>query len=254
MIMSNLDLRNTSLLTDIHSHVLPEMDDGSKSVEESLKMLVLSRECGVGRIIATPHFYPYEDTPEHFRERRIKSVAKLSAAAKEARARGALLPNVCVGAEVAYFGGFSRSLALDYLCIDGTDLILIEMPFEPWSNTAVEELLGLKTARGITPIVAHIDRYFRFFDKKTFEALAEGDVLLQANLSSFKRFGMRRRMLSLLEDGNVTFLGSDCHNMVDRSPDVRSEIALIEKKLGADTVDEINRLADVAFKDAKLIF
>ena len=58
------------MVTDFHSHVLPGIDDGSTSVEESIAMLRMAAEQGVRRVIATPHFYPRHDSPEHFLEKR----------------------------------------------------------------------------------------------------------------------------------------------------------------------------------------
>ena len=57
-------------LVDFHSHILPGIDDGSKSLEMSIEMLRLEAEQGIGHVVATPHFYPQYDTPERFLERR----------------------------------------------------------------------------------------------------------------------------------------------------------------------------------------
>ena len=64
-------------MTDIHSHILPGMDDGSRSTEESLAMLAASAAQGVRAIAATPHFYAMENSPEEFLARRAAAVARL---------------------------------------------------------------------------------------------------------------------------------------------------------------------------------
>ena len=56
-------------IIDFHSHILPGVDDGSQSVQESLAMLKMEAEQGIQHVIATPHFYPKHDSPEHFLER-----------------------------------------------------------------------------------------------------------------------------------------------------------------------------------------
>ena len=57
-------------MTDFHSHILPGVDDGSKSIEETLKMLELLSDQGVRRVVATPHFYPNHHSVEEFLEKR----------------------------------------------------------------------------------------------------------------------------------------------------------------------------------------
>ena len=81
-------------MIDFHSHFLPGMDDGSKSVQESLKMLSLARDSGVNQIVATPHFYASKESPEHFLRRRESSWETL----KEALPDDA--PQIWLGAEV----------------------------------------------------------------------------------------------------------------------------------------------------------
>ena len=62
---------------DFHSHVLPEMDDGSASVDMSIAMLQMQAEQGITHVIATPHFYPSRDDPERFLDRRNRAEEKL---------------------------------------------------------------------------------------------------------------------------------------------------------------------------------
>ena len=69
-------------IIDFHSHVLPGIDDGSKSVEQSIAMLKREAEQGITHVVATPHFYPQEDRPEKFLRRREKAFEKVTGAAK----------------------------------------------------------------------------------------------------------------------------------------------------------------------------
>ena len=64
-------------MTDFHSHVLPCLDDGSVSVEQSIEMLRAEAEQGITHVIATPHFYAGRTTPERFLEKRERSEAML---------------------------------------------------------------------------------------------------------------------------------------------------------------------------------
>ena len=71
-------------MIDFHSHILPEMDDGSKDAKMSLAMLQMEREQGVTEVVFTPHFYAQQDTVAHFLKKREQSVRRLEAAAQQA--------------------------------------------------------------------------------------------------------------------------------------------------------------------------
>ena len=73
-------------MVDIHSHVLPKMDDGSKSGEESIALLQEAYKQGVEAIFSTPHFYPKRDDPEEFLKRRDRSVRSLLSSGNERKA------------------------------------------------------------------------------------------------------------------------------------------------------------------------
>ena len=83
-------------IIDFHSHILPEIDDGSASVEQSIEMLRMEAEQGIGHVIATPHFYAKYDTPKNFLEKRNEAEARL----REEMAKHEGLPHLSVGAEV----------------------------------------------------------------------------------------------------------------------------------------------------------
>ena len=141
------------MIVDLHSHVLPGIDDGSKSVEQSLEILAASRAQGIQVMAATSHFYPSENSPERYLERREHSLQKLL---------GALEPDMPVllpGAEVYYFEGISTAKGIDALKITGTPLLLLEMPFGPWTDRMVGEIYALADQPGITVLLAHIERY-----------------------------------------------------------------------------------------------
>ena len=225
-------------LVDLHSHVLPHIDDGSDSVEESLEMLRYAYAQGVRKIVATPHFYPNMTNPVDFLEKRGRAVEALSDAVSERKSLGEDLPTIYLGAEVAYFDGISRSAAVSDLCILGTKLLLVEMPFEHWSETNVGELISLK-AKGFQPIVAHYDRYYSYQEKGLLDRLLESGIAIQLNAEAFLRFGTKRQALGMVSMGAVSFLGSDCHNMTTRMPNLSDAVRVVEKSLGHGYIEEI---------------
>ena len=221
-------------MIDWHSHVLPRMDDGSRSVEESLKMLDEMRRQGVSVVVATPHFYANQDTIESFLNRRSSSFESLKPHLNDAH------PRIVCGAEVRYYPGIARFKELSALAIEGTGLLLLEMPSERWTEYTVNELIELSSTSGLTIVLAHIERYMPMQSIKVFERLRENGILMQVNASFFKRFSSRRKALSWLDSGLIQFLGSDTHNMTDRAPNLGAAFLTIETKFGNDYVVQMN--------------
>ena len=125
-------------MIDIHTHILPGMDDGSVSLEESLAMAKESARQGVRLLAATPHFYATQEDPNSFLRRREKSLALLESAWQDS------FPTLLVGAEVRYFDGISRVEKIAHLTLDHTRILLLEMPFTSWSRRMVEEVVELQ--------------------------------------------------------------------------------------------------------------
>lgn len=221
---------------DFHSHILPDIDDGSASVEESVAMLRMEAEQGITHVIATPHFYAQYDTPEKFLRRRDRAEAALRAAMDAQEG----LPRLDVGAEVHFFRGMSDSDFLPQLTIREKSCILIEMPPAPWTDAMYRELEAVWVKRGITPIVAHIDRYVTpLNDHGIPRRLAQLPVLVQANAEFFQRKLTSGMALRMLKAGHIHLLGSDCHNTTDRKPDLGPAVERIRKKLGSDKLNDI---------------
>lgn len=229
------------MLTDFHSHILPGMDDGSDSMEETLAMLRLEAAQGITHVIATPHFYPRHDAPERFLERRAHAEQQLHAAL----AAEAGLPRVSVGAEVCFFPGMSQWEMLPQLTVGEGNCILIEMPPPPWSDGDYRELERIWQYRGLIPIVAHIDRYIRpFRSYGMLRQLSELPVLVQANADFFLTRATASMAMGLLKADQIHLLGSDCHNMTDRKPNLAPALQRIERKLGEAVISRIQRYED----------
>ncbi len=229
-------------ISDFHSHILPNMDDGSSSVEESIALLELEAAQGVERVMLTPHFYPQNETPQDFLKRRNASEAVLRAAIGGGRE----FPVLTVGAEVAYYLGMSQSEELPLLALEGTDCILIEMPPAPWPRYVWRDLRAIREEWGLMPIIAHIDRYIR--PLRTYgipRRLEEIGVLVQANGNFFIRRETERMAMKLLKAGRIHLIGSDCHGMESRRPNVKEAAEKIERKLGREA---LSRISDMEYK------
>lgn len=224
-------------VVDFHSHILPGIDDGSKSVEQSIEMLKMEAAQGIFTVIATPHFYACEDNLDRFMETRSRSEQRLKAAMKGYNN----LPDVIVGAEVHYFRGISESEDIFKLSIGQTNYILIEMPGLPWKNDMYQELTILREKRNLVPIIAHVDRYLgRFRTYGIPQRLANLPVLVQANADFFLEKQTSAKALRLLKEGHIHLLGSDCHNLKVRKPNLGDAVEVIGKNLGIDAIARIN--------------
>lgn len=195
-------------MVDMHSHILPEIDDGAESVEESIAMLSEAYAQGVRYIVATPHCHVIDDEGiEAFLEKREQAYNRLMTALNQT---DTLVPEILLGAEVALNPYLSQLSNLDKLCIGDTKCILLEPMFENMCDTVGEWIyeIGLK---GFTPIVAHIERY-------TDEALEkmgifQVDAIMQLNASAFLTLHDRRRVRKFIKENKIFVMGSDMHNM-----------------------------------------
>lgn len=225
-----------SKIVDFHSHILPGIDDGSRSVEESLAMLNMEAEQGITHVVATPHFYPKHDTPERFLAKRAEAEMCL----REAMKGTSGLPDFSVGAEIYFFPGMSNSETLTGLTIGINRYIMLEMPHTLWTDSMYKEMENIYVRLGLTPVIAHIDRYIRpFKTADMLERLQEMPVLVQANASFFLHGLTRRMAIRMLRDDKIQLLGSDCHNLTDRKPNLGDAVQQIQRQLGTVALERI---------------
>ena len=230
-----------STVVDFHSHILPGVDDGSQSVEQSIAMLKMEAEQGIRKVIATPHFYAQHDKPERFLKKREEAQRLL----QKEMSRHSGLPELEIGAEVYYYNGISDSDILSELTIGEKRYILIEMPMPPWSDRIFRELENIWVKQGLVPVVAHIDRYIAPFHtfgiSKRLEALP---VMVQANASFFVEKSTRRMAFRMLRQGRIHLLGSDCHDLKERKPNLGEAVQLIRHQFGPDMITYLNAHED----------
>ena len=231
-------------MTDLHTHILPGMDDGAPDMETALQMLRMEAEQGVQAVGLTPHFYRSREQLADFLQRRDAAFAQLSAAA----AAEAGLPRLILGAEVAYAPGMTDWEGLECLCYEGTKILLVELPITPWNDEMFRQLYRLEGRLGITPMIAHVDRYFGCQDKKAINKLLDMELPLQVSAETLLHFMGRKNALRLLASYNGLLI-SDCHNTVTRPPNMGRAWAVMEKKLGQAMAAEIAAATDEALID-----
>ena len=233
-------------MIDVHCHMLPGIDDGSKDVAMSLEMINRSVEQGVEGIIFTPHFYADMNSPETFLRKRDKALQELEANL----GRLPQVPVYTTGAEVHYFRGMSRAKDIESLCIGKSDYMLIEMPFRNWQPNMIDEIEEISIVLGLRVIIAHIERYFDQ-DKRLVNRLLENpNLLIQCNAEFFIEKSTYSKAIKMLKSGRIDLLGSDSHNLSSRRPNIAEAVEIIEKKDKKGALGHIARAGRRIFEAA----
>lgn len=218
-------------MIDLHCHVLPAMDDGCQSVEESLVLLGRLAKQKVDTVIATPHFHANSESVSDFLARRQVAYDRLTAQMP------AGLPQVKLGAEVRYYAGISHMAQLKQLCLQDSNLLLLEMPLGKWTEYTLQELTDLASSSGICLVMAHIERYWKEQPTWVWMRLLQSGILFQVNAPAFLGIYTRRKAFKFLKNHSIHFLGSDSHNVSNRPPRLDEAMAVIRKKMGDDFAD-----------------
>lgn len=232
-------------MIDFHCHLLHGIDDGSRSLETSINILRKSGEQGVRKIVATPHFYASEMSIDRFLSKRQEAYEELI---EELCRRGLCitgdggLPELMLGAEVAFFDHMADSERIADLTIRGTDVIMVEMPFVDWEESHLREIE--KLASDYTVIVAHIERFINRRNKKRIRELTEMTwnlpIKIQVNAEAFENRKLKRNLVRMFNDGKAHMLGSDCHGMNRRPPNLPTGMDVLRKELGDAFIDSMN--------------
>ena len=207
-------------MLDFHSHILPEIDDGAQSVEESVVMLKMLKEQGVKTIALTSHYIAMDESPDAFLQRRDE------------------MPKLLLGAEVYYYPNICKMDELSKLTLSDTGLLLLEMPMAPWGEYTIKEITDLVNSTNIQVVIAHIERAIKYQKKDTIQRLIDNGVLMQVNASFFITKSTRRKALKMLKNDQIHFIGSDCHNVKYRPPKIDEALSIIENKFSKEFVNE----------------
>ncbi len=239
-------------MIDIHCHILPGVDDGSKDLSESLEMARLSSGDGVRKIVATPHVYDggRDITPVEIAEK----VEELNIELKRNNIGLEIVP----GAEISATCDIEKGLSSGafQLLGEGGRYILIEPPFEILPSHIKQVVFDL-LIKGITPIIAHPERNRQIMsDPNILADLVEGGALAQVNAGSLTgRFGSgaKRTAEILVTHNMIHFIGSDGHSSKYRTPRIQDGVKAIESLIGSDRAREISSLNPEAMLNGERI-
>lgn len=215
-------------MIDIHSHILPGIDDGSKSIEMTLDMLKRAEREGLENIVATPHFRRgcFEVTYNEVKDLVLKINKLLELEGIDIK--------VHVGQEVY----FSDRIIDDFEegiigTINGGKYMLLEFPMRKIPKEAIDYMYELKL-RGVTPIIAHPERYSEVISNiEVLNQFIDEGCLFQLNAGSIRGdFGkdVKKTAEKLIKSGVYAFIGSDAHNNKGRNTGIFEESQEIFKK------------------------
>lgn len=208
------------LSLDYHSHILPGCDHGSNSLEVSLTQVSWAAQAGIRTICATPHFYPHKESTESFLQRRSETAQLLRSHLDPGS------PQILLGAEVLICDGMEQLDSLPSLCREGTNELLLEMPFYKWPASVWDTLWALCERQDIQIVMAHADRY----PPEDIEQLIQEGIPLQLNVECLLKPLRRSRYLNWIQNGSVLYLGSDIHMLGSGYRDWEKCRKLLEKK------------------------
>lgn len=232
-------------MIDFHSHILPGIDDGANDIEESLALLKELKEQGVTTVVATPH-YIGNCSIGSFLQKRQNAYDELCAAMVKT---GDEYPKILLGAEVAVDEYILQHHGVERLCIEGTNILLAEMPNKFWEPFLYHILYTLRAQYHVEIMIAHVDRYFSYFGRNMkILKLIDMQPVFQINAPALKvRKGKKLfKMLSLLDCKFV--FGTDCHDMIERKPFIKEPMDYIVKKYGEDCINDVNELGKELLK------
>ncbi len=217
-------------MIDIHAHVLPFLDDGSNSVEDSINILKNAKECGVTHIVATPHFKnSYKASINQIQD-----------------AYSLLLPyaqnlgiQLYLGQEIKHYGSdLKKVVEGEHLTLNNTKAVLLE--FDSFIEEDISEVVYSYVKKGFIPIVAHVERYPYCLDFSMLEDIKSLGGLIQVNASSLVgKIGgkVKKFIIKAIKFGLVDFVASDVHSF--RENDMKLAYELVKKKFDKQVADDL---------------
>ncbi len=208
-------------MLDLHTHILPAVDDGAGSVEEALEMLALAEASGDDGLVLTPHYLNRDSRSAHCEKEEL--TARFEQFKKIAAEH---FPKLMLffGAETFATDGMHRMIEYDrIITLNNSKYVLLEFGFEDNIMRALDVVSDL-TEGGFVPIIAHPERYtFLQENNSGIDDLLKSGALLQVNATSLGRrvqTKVRDLAVKLLREQRVSVIASDSHDVLYRTPDL----------------------------------
>lgn len=199
-------------MIDLHTHILPGVDDGAEDLRDSAALLKAQYEAGVHKVVLTPHFYPAEKTRAEFLEDRTKSFQQLMSIWDPE-----IMPEVRLGAEVRYTPELI-GMDLSDLTLGDSRYLLLELSTRRFP-THLEQVIQNLVMLGYTPILAHLERYPYFMeDPNRIARFISLGALGQLNVEAFRDKPMVSYARACLKHSLAHIIASDVHDLSRRPP------------------------------------
>lgn len=233
-------------MIDIHSHILPGMDDGAKNLEESLEMAKAAIQEGITKIVASPHHLT-----SRFHNPKKKIISKVEYLNKELQKEEIPL-EVLVGQEVRIFGDwFSEYENNQIVTINEESYVLIEFPVNHVPRYAEQLFYEIQMA-GIIPIIVHPERNSQIVEQpeKLYQLIEKGAISQVTAASVAGYFGkkIQRFSLQLIEANLTHVIASDAHNTTNRSFKMVEAFEVIDREFGSEVVYMFKENAELIIK------
>lgn len=230
---------------DIHSHILPDVDDGAKNLKDSVALLKLMKKSGISTVLATSHFYPMNVNFDDYVE-----VTKNAFNELKSEIKGKKLPKVYLGCEMLYYSGIGNSDVLGELCLNQSKYLLLEFCDTDINERTFEDLLNLKNNKGIVPIIAHVERNSAAKDYKKFLLfLKENNIPVQINAASVLIKPYRKVIRTILESGIFCILATDTHSVEERPPLMKEAYCFIRDNFGPKYREKLAKNGKLLYKE-----
>jgi protein-tyrosine phosphatase len=229
-------------ITDLHTHVLPGLDDGPDSFDGSIALLRQAFDGGTRTIVATPHLFlpQFDYPPAVVRERFADFQTYLADLSLDPQFSFLTELTVCLGAENHASEQFFQALETDsIITLNGTRVFLLEFPMDA-SIEEMKHAIGMSLYRGLTPLLAHLERYGAIRDEpERASELRMMGCVFQINAESVLRsLGPKRAAMALLKAPGSVVVASDAHGVEHRPANLHKAHEYLAKALSVEEAQQ----------------
>ena len=224
-------------MIDIHCHILPEVDDGSRSLNESIEMAMIAKEQGITKIVNTSHYHP--DFRYKKGEELLKELEDFNNVLKE----NMIDIEVLIGNEIYYTKDLIKEIdELDFYTLNNRRYILIELPPTNFPKDLCNIVYELKEKNYI-PVFAHVERYREVQENPEliYEVINAGAIIQVNSHSILGKSGKELQKVcnTLLNRNMVHVVGTDAHSSKRRTPIFLDAYKYVSEKYSKEMADDL---------------
>lgn len=224
-------------MIDMHCHILPDVDDGSDCLEESINMALIAKEQGIDKIIATPHYHPEFEYPKG------KELKKICDKFKKELKKNNIDIEIYLGNEIYFTYDLIENISkLDFFSLNNSKYILVEFSPNNFPLNLCNIVYELKQ-NGFIPVLAHVERYMRIHDDPEiiYDCIKTGAIIQINSSSILGKQGKELQKLcnQLISRKMVHLVATDAHGSKRRRPLLQDAYQYIKKKYSKEIADNL---------------